>query len=89
MTEQPTTVHKSVDIDRLVDFRTRRPLVPGEVLAARLGISHAALSKAESGKRLLPKRVTWADYFDRLVELKREAGATDAQLAPWIAGVAA
>lgn len=85
----PATAPTPAQIDRLVDLRTRRPLVPGEVLAARLGISHAALSKAESGKRLLPKRVTWTDYFERLLELKREAGATEEQLAPWIAEIAA
>jgi len=76
-------------IDRLVDLRTRRPVVTGEVLAARLGISHSALSRAESGSRQLPKRVTWSDYFERLLELKRAAGATEEQLAPWIAEVAA
>ena len=89
MSEQPTPVQKSVDIDRLVDLRTRRPVVTGEVLSARLGISHAALSKAENRKSRLPKRVTWADYFERLLELKREAGATEEQLAPWIAEIAA
>lgn len=77
-------------IAELVAFRAQSPRVWGYEHASALRVHPTALSKWEHGDReALPRGMTFTDYLEALVRLKRARGASEAAIAEWTREVAA
>lgn len=84
MTNQAPTADMTVAITTLAAWRKVLPKVNAYEHAAEIGMHPTALSKYESGERVdLPHSLTFDDYRDALIRLKRRKGATEEQIAPW------
>jgi len=90
MTNEMSPSDLTVAITTLAAWRKVLPKVNAYEHAAELGMHPTALSKYESGERGgLPHGLTFEDYRDSLIRVKRRKGATEDQITPWLATEAA